>query len=529
MLQPTEQTLQTDQHDPTPKIQEMEEFSYQERRMLKYACMNSHLVYTRFFFKKREGSRFMVSPHHKVMANVLDVTLRGGSLCGHKVNRLIINVPPGYTKTEMAVVNYISHGMAINPASRFIHVSYSDQLALLNSATVKDVVMGEDYQSMWPMELREDSQSKKAWYNKWRGGMMAVASGGSITGFRAGRMMEGFSGALVIDDPIKPDDAYSETMREKINTRFTNTFKSRLAHEDIPIIVIMQRVHEDDPTGFLLKGGTGEMWHHLCLPVDTPETPEKYPTEFSHGIPIPHNLKPGPLWPYKHNAEQIEIMRDADPYTYASQYDQRPAPLGGGIFKDIWWKFYDVLPNVEWKIITADTAQKEKEHNDYSVFQCWGMYEGNIYLIDQLRGKWIAPTLKINFIAFWNKHYVGGNPTKGRLRCAYVEDKVSGTGLIQDIINDPSTPIPMTAVQRNTDKITRAMDMVTYIASGYVHLPKNAEWLSEYLSEFAKFTPTMTHKHDDQIDPTLDAIAHMLRPAQFEAGIWGNPFKTTGE
>ena len=197
---------------------------------------------------------------------------------------------------------------------------------------------------------------------------------------------------------------------------------------------------------------------------------------------------------------------------------QSPSPLGGGIFKDEWWKFYSVAPNVEYKIITADTAQKTKERNDYSAFQCWGVLDNNIYLLDQIRGKWEAPDLKIQFKAFWAKHFGSGTETRGQLRSAYIEDKVSGTGLIQDIKKNDG--IPVIAVQRNTDKVTRAMDMAPYIASGYVYLPENTHWLSEYLSEFARFTPLMTHEFDDQIDPTLDAINILLRPAENESGTW---------
>ena len=491
------------------------ELSDNEKRMLKHLCIDDHLAFTRYFFKKREGNKFVVSPHHKLMADTLDRVLK----C--EIHRLIINVPPGYTKTEMAVINFVAHGLAINPSSKFIHASYSDGLALLNSSFIRDVVMSEEFQEMWPQKLRQDSQSKKAWYNQDGGGLLAVASGGAITGFRAGRFMEGFSGALIIDDPIKPDDAYSDTIREKINQRFSNTFKSRLAHEEIPIVVIMQRVHEDDPTGYLLKGGTGDKWYHLVLPVDIGhDDTEEYSKEFTHGIPIGYKLPDGPLWEYKHNKEQIEMMRNNDPYTYASQYAQRPAPLGGGLFKGDWWKFYDVPPVLEYKFITGDTAQKTKEHNDFSVFQCWGFTNGNIYLLDQIRGKWEAPELKTQFIAFWQKHFGTGVETTGRLREAYIEDKASGTGLIQDVKRDGKLSIPIIAVQRNIDKVTRAMDMIPYIASGYVHLPHDKDWLSEYLAEFAKFTPLMSHSHDDQIDPTLDAISVSLRQADNEAGTW---------
>lgn len=126
--------------------------------------------------------------------------------------------------------------------------------------------------------------------------------------------------------------------------------------------------------------------------------------------------------------------------------------------------------------------------------------------------------MRLQFKSFWNKHVGNPGQTIGNLRAAYVEDKASGTGLIQDI--KASEGIPIVAVPRNVDKLCRAMDMCHYIASGYVYLPEDAQWLNAYLSEFSSFTPLMTHMHDDQIDPTLDAIDILLRPPTSQSGKW---------
>ena len=175
------------------------EWDDQQSRMLKHMLRNDHLAFTRYFLKKRDGNKFIMSPHHVVMAETLEKVYSG------EITRLIINVPPGYTKTEMAVINFIAHGLAINPRAKFIHISYADSLAMLNSSAVKEIATSEEYNALFPMKLKDDAKSKKAWYNDFGGGMMAVAAGGTITGFRAGRMMPGFSGAMIIDDPIKPD------------------------------------------------------------------------------------------------------------------------------------------------------------------------------------------------------------------------------------------------------------------------------------------------------------------------------------
>lgn len=497
-------------------VEEQEE----HQRLLKLHLQTDHLAFTQYFLNKRDGNKFKTSPHHELMAETLERVFTG------EITRLIINVPPGYTKTEMAVINFIARGLAKHPSSKYIHVSYSDQLASTNSSSVRDVVQLEEYKKLWPTaaKLRKDSAAKKYWFNKKGGGMYAVSSGGAITGFRAGRMVEDFSGAFIIDDPLKPDDAYSETKRKAVNERFNGTFKSRLAHEKVPIIVIMQRIHEDDPTGFLLKGGTGEKWHHLCLPFETldPLDEKPYPEEFTHGIPIEVNLPTGPLWKYKKSEDDIKLMRTTDPYNTASQYDQNPVPLGGALFKSEWWKYYKsgtIIP--EYRFITGDTAQEIKEHNDWSVFQCWGVKESNLYLMDQVRGKWEAPELRRTAKEFWLKHLGSGQAmTTNRLRAMHIEKKSSGSGLIQDLKALTEPPIPIVAIERNRDKVSRSMDMIPYLASGRVFLPEDAPWLSDYKGEFAKFTPMMTHAHDDQIDPTLDAIDIALRPAKKKGGTW---------
>ncbi len=459
------------------------------------ACQTDLLEYTKTVFKARKSQEFIVNWHHEVLCRALEKIVIGDT------KRLIINIPPRYSKTEIAVINFMAWCIGIFPDSEFIHASYSKRLATSNTWNAKTIVESEIHNEIFQnTALRDDSKAKDEWKTKQGGVVYASGAEGTITGYGAGKMRGHFGGAIIIDDPHKASEANSEVRRQNVIDWFTNTMESRTNSPETPIIIIMQRLHEEDLSGFLLDGGNGEKWTHLMIPA--------------------LDESDNPLWPYKHDLERLNIMKKTNPYVYSGQYMQRPSPLGGGIFKTEWWKYYDILPNVEYKFITADTAQKTKEHNDFSVLQCWGYLTGNLYLIDQVRGKWEAPDLKIRFVGFWKKHYGSGSQVTGRLRAAYVEDKSSGTGLIQDIKRDRELGIPINAVQRNIDKVTRAMDGAPYIASGFVHLPKTAPFISDYLSEFDSFTPLMTHKHDDQIDPTLDAIDIGLRPAKKSAGVW---------
>lgn len=492
------------------------DWTVSQKRAIKHKCEESLLFFTRYFFKVRTGQKFIINRHHRILCDTLEKVFRG------EITRLIINIPPGYTKTELAVISFCSWGLAHNTRSKFIHTSCADDLIVLNSTEVRRVVTSPEFQDLWPMEIRSDRNSAKLWYTDSGGGMRVAPSGGTITGFRAGQMEPGFTGAIIIDDPLKPEDAFSDSIRTKINRRITNTIKSRLALETVPIVLIMQRLHDNDTAAFLLEGGSGDIWHHLEMPVDQSDK-DDYPTEWTAGRPISYIYPAGPLWRYKHNEEQIEELK-ADEYTFNSQYRQRPAPDGGSIFRPNWFSRYVEFHPVENQVVLengdkidilyknsfSDTAMKTGEQNDFSVFQTWGYGEDDrIYLLDQVRGKWEAPDLEDKYIAFLERSRFVNGVCNMSLRAAYVEDKASGTGLIQGV-NKKIKWIRVEGIPRDKDKISRARSGAPQIQQGKVVIPSDAFWIDEYLYEFEKFTPFMTHKHDDQIDPTLDAIHDML-------------------
>lgn len=300
----------------------------------KAKLLNDFGFFVRYFFKAQYNKRFMLEPYHHQIFEALRRVVSG------ETRRLIINLPPRYAKTEIAIKMFVAWCLANSPTAKFIHLSYSDDLALDNSSAIRDLVKSQEYQRFFPMALRADSDSKKKWFCSEGGGLYATAAGGAITGFGAGGMgrvesgtgspADGFAGAILIDDPVKPDDAFSETMRDRINRRFTNTIASRTNSPETPIVVIMQRLHENDMTGFLLNGGSGEKWEHLCLTAITPEGEA--------------------LWPEKHSIEVLRQMEQADPYTFSGQYMQRPSPLAGGILKPDNIAVVEALPvgPIEW-------------------------------------------------------------------------------------------------------------------------------------------------------------------------------------
>ncbi len=449
-------------------------------------CRTDLLIFTKTVFKAIKGIEFIENWHHVEICNTLEQVVIGD------IQRLIINMPPRYSKTELAVVNFIAWGLGNFPDSEFLHLAYGSRLAEGNTFNVKKILESPIFMEIFPsFELRKDSTAKGMFSTVEGGQVYADGAGGTVTGKGAGKLNNDglFHGAMIIDDPLKPDEARSDTVRNGVNINYTETLISRTNNHDTPIIVIMQRLHEEDLSGFLLDGGSGEEWTHLCIPAI--------------------NDKGQPLWDFKHSLEKLGYLREANPYGFAGQMMQRPAPIGGGIFKDSYWQYYEDLPVIMSKRIYADTALKTKEENDYSVFQCWGKSkEGQIYLIDQLRGKWEAPELEINARAFYNKHK-GGYSSVNAFK---IEDKASGIGLIQSLRREG---IPIVPIPREKDKVTRAHDCTGLLASANVYLPKNWEGLSDYLNEFSSFPNA---KHYDQVDPTMVAIDDLLRNEPIDYG-----------
>jgi len=435
------------------------------------------LTFTKTMFKARKGSSLKDNWHQKAICNALERVVIG------QCNRLIINIPPRSGKTELAVINFIAWCMGNFPDSEFIHASYSKRLATNNTFNARAIMQHEAYAEIFGETVfRSDSNAKDEFRTDQGGIVYATGADGSITGYGAGKMRDDFGGAIIIDDPHKAGEANSDTMRQNVLDWFSTTMESRKNRPDTPIIVIMQRLHENDLSGFLLGGGNGEKWEHVNISAETAQGESFWPEQF----PI----------------EDLKRKELANTYVYAGQYLQRPAPIGGGIFKTEWWNFYDVLPELKYRFITADTALKTKTKNDYSVLQCWGeTIKGQAILIDQKRGKWEAPELTIESRAFWNKHRQS-HPSP--LRSMDIEDKASGTGLIQTLKREG---IPVVGVQRNTDKVSRAMDVAPSVAAGNVLLPKGASFLSDYMLEFTQFP---NGSHDDQVDPTMDAIKKIL-------------------
>lgn len=469
--------------------------SAQELADVKAACESDLLAFTAVFFRARMNMEFLVNWHHEHIVDSLMAVYRG------EIKNLCINMPPGGTKTELAVIHFMAWCLARDPYCRFLHLSGADDLAALNSATTKEIIELEEYQLLWPTVIRRNTRAKKRWNvevnGKTAGGVYATSTGGQLTGFRAGYIRDGFSGAIIIDDPLKADDTWSMAKREAANRKLTGTIRSRRAStENTPIILIMQRLHEDDPAAHALSGDFAATFEHLEIQAVLDEGDE--------------GTGERSYWPAKESLASLKELRDKDPYTFYAQYQQRPTPPGGAMIKTDWIVRYDALPKLLSVGIFADTAMKTGQHNDFSVLMLAGTDGHNAIIVDLLRDKLEAPDLLEAAKAFWLKHRPNRISNPVRFAGMFIEDKASGTGLIQTLRRE--TDAPIIPLQRATDKVSRLNDVLSYIRAGRLWVPSNAPWASAYLGELASFSPAMTHSHDDQVDVTVDAINELLSP-----------------
>lgn len=448
-----------------------------DEKVLKVMCESSLLFFTRYLYKSIHNKKFLVAPHFEKMSETLMKVINGD------INRLIINIPPRYGKSELAVKMFIAYGLAINPRSKFIHLSYSDTLALDNSSQTKEYVEHEAYQKFWKMNLKKDAQGKQKWFNEFGGGVYATSSGGAITGFGAGVSgSKSFSGAIIIDDPLKPDDAFSEVRRKVINERFNNTIRSRVNDRNTPIIVIMQRLHENDMSGFLLDGGSGEEWTHLCLPALD---------EFNN-----------PLWPEKHTFEELMQIKQANNYTFAGQYLQRPAPDEGGEWKKDWFNIVKpavLNPNIKWNLY-IDGAYTADTKNDPTGLMVAGSYGNDLYIYSSIDKYLELPEL-IKFIP----DYLNTLPIKVNL--SLVEPKASGKSIKQVLSKVSNLNIAeIKSEMLKMSKIERARLVTPYLEGGRVYLVEG-NWNDHYLNQVAMFPNA---KHDEHVDLTCYAIDREL-------------------
>jgi len=455
------------------------------------AILRSDLGYfaERCFAELNPQTEFWTNWHIEVIAAKLAAVREG------KIRRLIINLPPRHLKSLMASVAFPAWCLGHDPSAQILCVSYAQDLADKLARDCRSIMMSPWYRRIFPTRLAPHRQAVQEFITTRQGYRLATSTGGVLTGRGAD--------FILIDDPLKPDEALSDAQRKTANDWFSHTLYSRLNDKRSgAIVIIMQRLHEDDLVGHVLAQ---ESWEVVCFPAIA-EADEVHRIETIWGLRCFRRWQGEALHPEREPLDTLDrIRRSVGEYNFAGQYQQSPAPAGGGLVKVEWFKRYreDDRPERFDRIVQSwDTANKATELSDFSVCTSWGIKEKHLYLLGVLRKRLEYPTLK---------RAVREQQSLFDASVVLIEDKASGTQLIQELIADGC--YAATSYKPECDKIMRLHAQTALIENGFVHIPETAPWLAEYLHELTVFPKG---KHDDQVDSTAQFFDWFKKPIPYQ-------------
>jgi len=426
------------------------------------------------------GKPYLPNWHTESVASALEKCRIGNS------TRLIINQPPRSLKSHCASIAFPAFILGHDPTAQIICTSYGQDLSSKLAMDCRTLMSSAWYQRIFPhTRLSPDRQALHDFMTTKQGFRMATSVGGTLTGRGAT--------FIIVDDPQKPEEALSESQRKAANDWFSHTLYSRLNHKESGrIIVIMQRLHEDDFVGHIQRM---EPWTVLRFPAIA-EQEETHSFQTPYGIRRVVRHVGEALHPERESLEALNRIRDAvGEYNFAGQYQQAPAPLGGGLVKTEWFKTYlesDLPTKFDLIFQSWDTANKATELSDYSVCTTWGVKDKHLYLLHVFHKRLDYPSLKRAV----NEQKQAFSP-----QTILIEDKSSGTALIQDLVNEGMHEIKR--YEPTVDKIMRLNSVTSMIENGFVHLPEKAAWLAEYIHELTTFPNA---RFDDQADSTSQGL-----------------------
>lgn len=534
-------------------IIEWDDLSFPERVIIRSKSTKSFLNFTRIWFELIQGDRLLVNWHHRLMASKIDDLLAGRLF----PRNLIINIPPGGTKTEFFSIHFPAYVNALVQEKRLkrfrnLNISFADTLVKRNSRRTRDIIASREYQEFWPCSFGVNQAEEweiKDERGRSIGQTVSRSSNGQITGGRGGYYGPEFSGMVMLDDYNKPVDMLSESRRKSANTLLVNTIRSRRGDKSkehpTPFVSIQQRLHTDDATGFMLSGGMGVPFHHVAIPamidekyiqsLDEPWRSLCWETVKDTDSVVVGGIRYWSYWPQMEDVNDLLQLWEKDRYTFLSQYQQNPMALTGGIIDTSWFRTYTTLPKLTHRAVYVDTnSGKVEDWLDYTVFTLAGMgVDGNLYIIDVVRGRWDPEDLLKKAEEVWEKWRLSGSMRVMPLRHMAIEEKQAGQGLITTLKKRSQTPgqlaIPVREIPRGTgqNKLVRCLNVIPQIKTGKVFVPAthtedgqklssifyedgtiagSTEWVLTAMTECAAFSADDSHDNDDILDTWMDAI-----------------------
>lgn len=447
------------------------------------------------FHKYMTGQDFDCQDFHDKIFYKLSSYVFGDNL---KQN-LYLGLPPRAGKS--AAINYfVAWTYAINRQCNYISTSYSEKLALANSANVQAIIDSPLFKHLFGVELKAGSASREEWHIKNGGIFRAASLEGTITGYGCGGNPQVYSGALIIDDFLNAGETNSQAQKNKVWELYNDVLKSRRNYpEKTPIIIVAQRIAVGD---LIDKIGETEKddWEFYVVPAYDEENDKS-------------------IWEARMPVKMLRDMKERAPYTFYSQYQQTPIVQGGNILKGEWFKYYEIDTKYKYSklTVTCDTAFKTNSWNDFTCIGLWGLEQGtnNMHLLDMVHDKIPAERLLATVLAFIRKWKNGAGEFGTRISAIYIEDAASGQQLIDDIKKHGI--MVQKAKRKFKDRIQEVMQLlIPVLAIGRIYLPANENHpiSRKVINECQGFSANNAHKHDD----IVDMICYGAQYAEWQRG-----------
>jgi predicted phage terminase large subunit-like protein len=462
--------------------------------------LNDFLYFEKYFHKLRTGTEFRIDspigrkPFQIELAEIAEKVLK------QEIIRVVVNTPPRYGKTEWGIY-LTARGYAEFPNINNLYISYSHSLASLQTMRIRQVITLPEFREIFGVELSTISKAKDNFETTAGGMTFAAGTAGPITGRGAGiKNSDTFGGIAFIDDIHKPDEVYSSTCRDSIKRWWMSTFWSRVNDPKTAVVVIGQRVHEEDQFKHILEGYDTYTYEHVCIKA----------------LDDAGNA----LNPASHTVEKLIQLREADRHVFWAQYQQEPVPAGGSVYlRD---DFYPLLPmtptNIVSTFITVDTAETDKNYNDATAFSFWGLYQADndgilsdvwcLHCLDSVEIRVQPRELQDEFMSFYQRCsmfsvkpvYIG------------IEKKSTGVTLLSTLKELKGLKVLDTCEYRMAEagnrrsKIQRFVDVQSIVASHRITLTEGARHVEKFINHMSSITDNDAHAHDDIADTMVDAI-----------------------
>jgi hypothetical protein len=473
---------------------------------LKARLWGSFLLFVQTFFPLVTGRPFHVSSPPGRESHFITIARELSLVARMQLDSLLINVAPGSGKSVL-VSMWVAWTMSRWPNSQYLYISYGHELASKHTEFIRTVIQNSHYKKLFGIEVKSDSKAKDFFQTTAGGAVKAFGSAGSITGNDAGLPnCDHFSGAAICDDLIKPDEANSPTVRQRVLDNYKETILQRMRGPNVPIISIGQRLHEDDVSAYMLSGKDERKWKSVVL----------------QSIDGAGNA----LYPEVHPIEMLKEKQDKSPYVFASQFQQNPIPAGGALFKREDFIILDEEPDIIQTFITADTAETSASYNDATVFHFFGLYkikevgqetgQYGLHSIDCIEIRIEPKDLEAEFRSF----YADCMLHKKKPLLAAIEKKSTGVTLCSILSNFRGLQIrEVKRTKASGSKTERYLEMQPIIASKLISFTKGARHIEPCITHMMKITANDSHRHDDICDTFYDACKLALIDKSLTASI----------